>query len=76
MSGREYWMRQVEAGAVEGSDGRAPTPRWLPEGAPACSEDECPQYDGKRCRLMGFRPSTLCEPVVREMAKLLRAVKP
>jgi hypothetical protein len=28
-----------------------------------CPEDgSCPQYDGKRCYLMGCRPTTICEP--------------
>lgn len=33
--------------------------RPTPEGG--CSYDECPSYDGKRCRLTGFRPYG-CEP--------------
>lgn len=27
-----------------------------------CSESACPSYDGKRCRLTGFRPDRVCEP--------------
>lgn len=43
----------------------AAMPEW--EGVtPHCSE-RCSYHDGKRCELMGFRPSRLCEPVVREM---------
>ena len=26
--------------------------------------DECPEYDGKRCKLMGFRPDRFCEPAL------------
>lgn len=40
-------------------------------GVPYCSE-QCPQHDGKRCRLMGVRPSSICEPRVVEMAKTIR----
>jgi hypothetical protein len=32
-------------------------------GVPFCSE-QCPQHDGKRCRLLGARPGTICEPGV------------
>lgn len=31
-------------------------------GLPKCSRDDCPQYDGKRCRELGFRPDAFCEP--------------
>jgi len=38
------------------------------EGVPYCEKDDtCPQYDGKRCRAMGCRPSSICEPSVRVM---------
>ncbi len=30
---------------------------------PYCDE-QCPQHDGKRCRIMGCRPSSICEPEV------------
>ena len=33
-------------------------------GIPMCDEDNCPSYDGKRCRLTGFRPSHHCEPAL------------
>ena len=26
--------------------------------------DECPDYDGKRCSRMGFRPTRFCEPAL------------
>jgi hypothetical protein len=38
--------------------------------------DECPEYDGKRCRFMGFRPDRFCEPELveeRERALVLAA---
>lgn len=37
------------------SEQRAYTPRVDSKGVPWCSYDECPQYDGKRCRMTGFR---------------------
>lgn len=36
------------------------------DGVPICTEDRCPQYDGKRCRELGFRPDRMCEPEVRD----------
>ena len=38
-------------------------PVWA-NGLPICSREECPEYDGKRCRLMGFRPAHHCEPAM------------
>ena len=38
-------------------------PNWSDSKVPNCS-DECPSHDGKRCRVMGFRPDTICEPAV------------
>lgn len=50
-------------------DGAQAAPVW--DGAvPNCS-DACPFHDGKRCRATGFRPGSICEPVVREMGRLL-----
>jgi len=46
-------------------------PDWDDRGVPGCYDDQCNQYDGKRCRLTGCRPSSLCEPAVIEMAALL-----
>jgi len=40
-------------------------PEWH-KGIPMHS-DECGEYDGKRCRAMGFRPSRICEPAVQEI---------
>ena len=39
-------------------------PKWDTDGVPACDES-CPQHDGKRCEIMGRRPSSVCEPAVR-----------
>lgn len=39
-----------------------------------CSQDECPSYDGKRCRAIGFRPDRWCEPFVIEMRAALVAL--
>jgi hypothetical protein len=36
-------------------------------GMPRCN-DRCPQHDGKRCELLGCRPSSICEIAVKEMA--------
>lgn len=52
---------------------RNPGPKWT-EGVPFCAEENCPEYDGKRCRMMGFRPSQICEPAVRQMSADLAAV--
>lgn len=42
-----------------------PEPTIGQDGIGICPEDEqCRHYDGKRCRLMGFRPSRICEPWV------------
>lgn len=35
---------------------------------PLCSFDACPSFDGKRCKITGYRPKELCEPAVREMS--------
>jgi hypothetical protein len=54
---------------------RAPSPDR--NGLPLCSQEECPQYDGKRCRELGFRPHHFCEPQLiedRENASAVRAV--
>lgn len=47
------------------------SPSWTTYGVPLCSSEECGQYDGKRCRAMGRRPSTICEPCVERMAEIL-----
>lgn len=42
------------------------------DGIPRCHLD-CPQHDGKRCKLMGRRPDALCEPAMDDMAKVIEA---
>ena len=50
-------------------------PEWF-DGLPCCSES-CPSHDGKRCELMGFRPSRLCEPAVAEIfARSAESISP
>mgnify|MGYP001579604683 CR=1 FL=1 len=36
---------------------------------PDCDQERCPQFDGKRCRIMGCRPSSICRPAVEWMAQ-------
>lgn len=43
-------------------------PRVDRHGVPRCTTDECCQYDGRRCRALGFRPDSLCEPAVIVLA--------
>jgi len=40
-----------------------------------CSLSECSQYDGKRCRILGFRPEPICEPWVRGLAQQIEALE-
>lgn len=61
---KETWQDEAE-------DDRA-SPDWDAAGVPMCTSDECGQYDGKRCRLLGARPGPVCEPAVAGMASLLR----
>lgn len=42
---------------------------WDEDGVPICSLDKCRQYDGKRCRLQGFRPDRICKPGVLVMLR-------
>lgn len=45
-------------------------PEWSKDGIPMCLQTgECPSYDGKRCRVIGVRPSYICEPAVIAMAE-------
>lgn len=37
-------------------------PKWAYRRA-ICSYEDCPNYDGKRCKLIGGRPSYICEPL-------------
>lgn len=41
-------------------------------GVPFCTREKCPSFDGKRCRVTGFQPHSVCEPAVREMARVIR----
>lgn len=46
-------------------------PIWQePSNAPMCVGD-CPSYDGKRCRVLGWRPGAVCVPAVDVMARRL-----
>jgi hypothetical protein len=45
-------------------------PQW--DGVvPFCDNDRCHQYDGKRCKMTGFRPGSVCEPTVAAMGEML-----
>ena len=48
-------------------------PEFTGKGLPMCVES-CPSHDGKRCRALGFRPSSICEPAVEAMAVRIRAL--
>jgi hypothetical protein len=50
-------------------DGIRALPEWYGL-VPNCS-GACPHHDGKRCRVTGFKPGNICEPVVGEMGKFL-----
>ena len=45
-------------------------PNWKND-IPLCDAVVCEQFDGKRCKLLGFQPSRVCEPIVKKMAKVL-----
>lgn len=55
--------------------GPKPNPTLNAEGLPLCSEDACALYDGKRCRAIGFRPGTYCEPALVEIITERDALK-
>lgn len=38
-------------------------------GSPFCSRDDCPSFDGKRCSIMGYCPTYLCEPLIEYTRK-------
>ena len=46
--------------AVETEDLR---PEWDNTHVPNCTEG-CPSHDGKRCELLGHRPSDVCLPAI------------
>ena len=48
-------------------------PEVTKHGLPLCTES-CPSHDGKRCRVLGQRPSRICEPAVEAMAERLEAM--
>lgn len=50
-------------------------PRVAEDGIPHCSQEACAQFDGKRCRQLGFRATSLCEPQIADMAHELAAYR-
>ncbi len=44
------------------------------DGIPKCNE-RCPQYDGKRCELLGHQPQSLCEPTLAITVKRLHVAE-
>lgn len=38
-------------------------------GLPLCANEQCPAFDGKRCRILGFRPDRFCEPALIEQRR-------
>lgn len=65
------WRRLAAQRASRDPD-RPAQPEWGADRAlPACAREQCQHYDGKRCELLGFQPSEICEPVTRSMAALL-----
>jgi hypothetical protein len=49
------------------------TPTKDKDGLPLHTDD-CPEYDGKRCRLVGFRPDHFCEPALIEEKERARVL--
>jgi hypothetical protein len=43
-------------------------------GVPLCDEEECSEFDGKRCGLLGCQPGRACEPAVTAVVKAAREV--
>lgn len=41
------------------------TPTYDGHGVGKC-DDRCPQHDGKRCDLLGYKPGSVCEPWARQ----------
>ena len=68
---------RVESATLERSKARESNrqPRIGDDGIPHCSYDACAQYDGKRCGVLGYRPTSLCEPQVADMARDLAAYR-
>lgn len=63
------WQEVASAAVSE----PAAAPQWSDD-VPHC-DDDCPNWDGRRCRVLGRRPVG-CEPVVAEMGRLLHRVMP
>jgi len=42
------------------------------EYVPVCTEERCQKYDGKRCELMGARPTVFCYPALIDVMAALR----
>jgi hypothetical protein len=58
--------------ALHGSVASVPiSPKVMEDGVPRCSSAVCPEFDGKRCQILGHSPEAICVPSVREMAKAL-----
>lgn len=55
------------------NDAKKRLPRWDGD-VPACSTDDCPMFDGKRCEELGTRPDRICEPAVNEIVAAARAM--
>ncbi len=60
-----------EATPKAGASGAEEMRPQIIRNVPHCTTSECPSYDGKRCRQTGFRPDTICEPAVSDMAAVL-----
>lgn len=58
-------LARLRAELLDEDDGGRPD---FAGGVPMCALEECPQYDGKRCRVLGMRPDAICEPAVIDMA--------
>ncbi len=54
---------------IDYGDNIEPTPD-RGTGVPYCSS-ECKSYDGKRCRLLGRRPDSICEPAVEQLLEII-----
>lgn len=68
---------RVDSAVLERSKARECNrqPRIGDDGIPHCSYEACAQYDGKRCRELGFRAGSFCEPQIADMARELAAYR-
>lgn len=68
-------MKPVAYPLIEyGDEGIKPSvsydgPRNAP--IPRCAHEDCGQYDGKRCRILGCRPGSICEPAVEMLLRVI-----